>query len=195
MNTVKLSDVHLAVINAALETYFRLKTGQVAIALDIAYDYKLNYKQTQSIEDQIKTLVYPKIASRGTSYGVGSPEIGDATIAYEIRKTFEEYVAVKNNNGYYGHTVDFDGPVKISDVPLPIIVDHKNYKDFILNKRESKKVNKLLNEKDYEGAWKYIDSLKKGIPRGEKTEIIPSFVGVIVRVTKPRNNKDLLINE
>ncbi len=57
----------------------------------------------------------PELATSnlGSSYGFNSPQIGDAKIAYEIRKTFEEVLAVKRNDGYYGSTVDFDGPLKI----------------------------------------------------------------------------------
>ena len=33
MNDIKLSDTHLRVINRALEVYFRMRSGQVGIAL------------------------------------------------------------------------------------------------------------------------------------------------------------------
>jgi hypothetical protein len=186
MNTVKLTDNHLRVINAALETYFRLKTGQVDIALDYAYDFKIDRQQVDAIGALIKSIVMPEIASRGSSYGFNAPQIGDGRIAYEIKKTFEEVLAVKNNDGYYGYTVDFHGPLKASDEPLPEVVDFKNYIDYKLDKKQSKKVNKLLNNKKFEEAWDYVDSLKLDLPKGEKVEIIPSFECVTIRVTKPR---------
>ena len=34
--------------------------------------------------------------------------------------------------------------------------------------------------------WDYVDSLNLDLPKGEKTEIIPSFECVTIRVTKPR---------
>ena len=44
INVVKLTDTHLSVINAALETYYRLKSGQIDMALDIAYNYKIKHE-------------------------------------------------------------------------------------------------------------------------------------------------------
>ena len=38
MNDIKLSDTHLRVINRALEVYYRMRSGQVGIALDTAFD-------------------------------------------------------------------------------------------------------------------------------------------------------------
>jgi hypothetical protein len=186
MNTVKLTDNHLRVINTALETYFRLKTGQVDIALDYAYGFKLNHDQADAIAAIIKSIALPEISTRGSSYSFNSPEIGDGKIAYEIKKTFEEVLAVKNNDGYYGYTVDFHGPLKASDEPLPEVVGFKNYIDYHLDKKQSKKVNKFFATKDFDGMWNYIDFLKLNLPSGERTEVIPSFECVTIRVTKPR---------
>jgi hypothetical protein len=192
MNTVKLTDNHLRVINTALETYFRLKTGQVDIALDYAYGFKLNHDQADAIAAIIKSIALPEISTRGSSYSFNSPEIGDGKIAYEIKKTFEEVLAVKNNDGYYGYTVDFHGPLKASDEPLPEVVGFKNYIDYHLDKKQSKKVNKFFATKDFDGMWDYVDSLKLNLPKGEKTEIIPSFECVTIRVTKPRKKENNL---
>ena len=186
MNTVKLSDKHLEVIRDALETYFRMKTGQVSIALDTVYDYKLNHEQSQAIESIVKAMVLPEIASRGTSYSFNSPQIGEGKIAYEITKVIDEYLSVKRNDGYYGHTVDFSGPLKASDEPLPEILDHKNYKDFVFDKKQSTKANKLYSSKNFDKLWEYVYASFPDLPKGEKIEIIPSFANVTVRVYKPR---------
>ena len=93
INLVKLTDTHLSIINAALETYYRLKSGQISMALDIAYDYKLTYDQSHAIESIVKVMALPELAKNGCSYGFNSPEIGDGKIAFEIRKTFEEVLA------------------------------------------------------------------------------------------------------
>jgi len=180
----------LRVISNALEVYFRLKTGQVDIALDYAYGYKLNHEQGDAIAAIIKSIALPELTNRGSSYGFNAPEIGDGRIAYEIQKTFDEVLSVKENDGYYGHTVNFHGPLKASDEPLPEVVDFKNYKDFNLNEKQSKKVNKFYAAKDYDGMWDYVDSLKLDLPKGEKVEIIPSFAGVVIRVTKPRKKEN-----
>lgn len=186
MNTVKLSDKHLQVIRDALETYFRMKTGQVSIALDTVYDYKLNHEQSQAIESIVKAMVLPEIASRGTSYSFNSPQIGSGTVAYEITKVIDEYLSVKRNDGYYGHTVDFSGPLKASDEPLPEILEHKNYKDFVFDKKQSAKANKLYSSKNFDKLWEYVYASFPDLPKGEKIEIVPSFANVTVRVYKPR---------
>ena len=190
MNTVKLSDKHLEVVRDALETYFRMKTGQVSIALDTVYDYKLNHEQSQAIESLVKAMVLPEIASRGTSYSFNSPQIGDGTVAYEITKVIDEYLAVKRNDGYYGHTVDFSGPLKASEEPLPEILDHKNYKDFVMNKPQSSKANKFYSSENFEKLWEYVYTIFPDLPKGEKIEIIPGFEYVNVRVYKPRKKLD-----
>ena len=191
MNTVKLSDKHLQVIRDALETYFRMKTGQVSIALDTVYDYKLNHEQSQAIESIVKAMVLPEIASRGTSYSFNSPQIGEGKIAYEITKVIDEYLSVKKNDGYYGHTVDFSGPLKASEEPLPEILEHKNYKDFVFDKKQSAKANKLYSSKNFDKLWEYVYSTFTNLPKGEKIEIIPSFENVTVRVYKPRKKNEL----
>ena len=129
MNTVKLSDKHLAVISNALEVYYRLKSGQVGIALDTAYDYKLSWEQKEVVEKQIKLMLFPELHSNA-AYGFNSDKIGDAKVAYEVKKTFEEFLSVKNNDGCWGTGTNFRGPLKASDEPFPDILDFKKYKDY-----------------------------------------------------------------
>lgn len=186
MNTVKLSDVHLSVINAALETYYRLKSGQIDMALDIAYNYKIKHEQSSAISTIIRSLALPEISDRGSSYGFNSLEIGDAKIAYEIKKTFEEVLAVKRNGGYYGNTVDFHGPLKASDEPLPEVVGFVNYIDHKFTDKQSDIINDYYHLKDFEKMWEYANSITSKLPKGEKREIIPSFAGVTMRIHKPR---------
>ena len=200
MNTVKLSDKHLAVISNALEVYYRLKSGQVGIALDTAYDYKLSWEQKEVVEKQIKLMLFPELHSNA-AYGFNSDKIGDAKVAYEVKKTFEEFLSVKNNDGCWGTGTNFRGPLKASDEPFPDILDFKKYKDYPLNKTQSKKINKFYEKKEFDLMWDFIDSLKLDLPRGEKTEILfGSFVGdgrrvhvpndrVIIRVHKPIKEK------
>ena len=147
-NTVKLTDKHLAVINTALEVYYRLKSGQINIALDEAFNYSIDREDAQIIELMIRKAAHKDLPPNA-AHGFSSEKIGDARIAYEIKKTFEEVLAVKNNDGYYGHTVNFHGPLKASEEPLPEVIDFKNYKDFKLDSKQSKAVNKFFKEKNY----------------------------------------------
>ena len=186
INVVNLTDTHLSVINAALETYYRLKSGQIDMALDIAYNYKIKHEQSSAISTIIKSLALPELSVRGSSYGYNALEIGDAKIAYEIKKTFEEVLAVKRNGGYYGNTVDFYGPLKSSDEPLPEVVGFVNYIDHKFTDKQSDIINDYYHLKDFEKMWEYADSITSKLPKGEKREIVPSFAGVIMRIHKPR---------
>lgn len=193
INLVKLTDNHLSVINAALETYYRLKAGQIDMALDIAYNYKIKREQSEAISTIIRSFALPELATSnlGSSYGFNSPQIGDAKIAYEIRKTFEEVLAVKRNDGYYGSTVDFDGPLKITEEPLPKVVNFVNYIDHKFTDKQSDIINDYYHLKDFEKMWQYVDSITSKLPKGDKREIVPSFNGVTLRIYKPRKIKNL----
>jgi hypothetical protein len=191
VNLVKLTDAHLSVINAALEAYYRLKSGQISMALDIAYEYKLTYDQSHAIESIVKVMALPELAKNGCSYGFNSPQIGDGKIAFEIRKTFEEVLAVKRNGGYYGSTVDFDGPLKITEEPLPEVINFVNYIDHKFTDKQSDIINDYYHLKDFEKMWQYVDSITSKLPKGEKKEIVPSFNGVTLRIYKPRKIKNL----
>lgn len=188
MNTVKLSDNHLILISAALETYYRLKSGQVGIALDIAYNNSLSWEDREEIEKKVKSLSFPELG--GSFYSFNSPQIGDARLAYEIQKTFDEFLSVKKNDGYYGSGRNFDGPLKATDEPLPEIENFLKYKGFPLDPKISDKVIKLCDKKKFEEAWRLIDTLK--LPKGEKREIkiIDSLNGreAFVVVWKPRKD-------
>lgn len=192
MNDVKLTDTHLCVINRALEVYYRMRSGQVGIALDRAYDKCIDWDSRDLIEKMVRKLVIEdeKLSSPSASYGFNSDEIGDARIAYEIQSVFRQYLAVKRNDGFFDYsTVDFRDPLKASDEPLPEVVNFVKHIDHVFNAAQSKKINKLLNEEKYKEAWNYIDSLKLDIPKGEGTELISGFNGVIMRIHKPRREK------
>ena len=203
LNTIKLSDNHLEVINKALETYYRLKSGQVNMAMETAYDYAINHDDTHFIEYTVRnSLPQFKDMHPDAAYGVGCKEIGDASLAYEIRKTFQEYLSVKKNDGYYGTTVDFDGPVKITDEPLPVVTNFKNYKEYPLNREQSDKAIELINKKDANKIWDYIHSLDLGLPKYaymfdiiyDKFVAEQSFYGsantmIVVRAYKPRKDE------
>jgi hypothetical protein len=160
------------------------------MALDIAYEYKLTYDQSHAIEKIVKVMALPELAKKGCNYGYNSPELGDGKIAFEIRKTFEEVLAVKRNGGYYGDTVDFHGPLKASDEPLPEVVNFVNYIDHKFTDKESDIINDCYHLKEFEEMWEYVDSITAKLPKGEKREIIPSFAGVTMRIHKPKKPGD-----
>ena len=193
MNTVKLSNKHMRVINAALEVYYRMRSGQIGIALDEAYyDKRLSYEFRDNIQDQIRSVTHPELGPNA-SYGFNSPQIKDARICYEIKKTFEEFLAVTINDGYYGATVDFDGPLKASDEPLPEVVGFKKYKDFPLPARAKKSFLKAMEAKDYKKAWGIVDKHLPNVPMGSSRSLIveEDFCGV--RVDRPYKDRSLTV--
>lgn len=194
MNTIKLSDAHLKVINRALETYYRMRSGQVGMAVDTAYDHCIAYKHRELIEKTVRALAMDDehLSSSGASYSFNSPEIGDARVAYEIQCCFRQFLAVKNNDGFFSYeTVDFGDPLKASDEPLPEIVDFKKYIDHSFTPEQGQKINQFHNKKQHKEAWDYIDSLKLDLPNGEKVELIPGFETLVMRIHKPRKGKNL----
>ena len=167
-------------------------------------------KHTQKSSIMIAVQVNGKLRAQLTVDVSAAQEdiIAEAKIAVqkwfdgkEIKKTVEEYLSVKNNDGCWGTGTNFRGPLKASDEPFPDILDFKKYKDYPLNKTQSKKINKFYEKKEFDLMWNFIDSLKLDLPRGEKKEIVfGSFVGdgrrvhvpndrVIIRVHKPIKEK------
>jgi hypothetical protein len=98
---------------------------------------------------------------------------------------------VKRNDGYYGSTVDFDGPLKITEEPLPEVVNFVNYIDHKFTDKQSDIINDYYHLKDFGKMWEYVDSITSKLPKGDKREIVPSFNGVTLRIYKPRKIKNL----
>jgi hypothetical protein len=188
MNTIKLSDTHLQVINTALEVYSRLRSGQIRMALSTAYIDKQHvediFVQEHRTEKLIRETYLPELGLTGGSYGFSHPKMGDARIGYEILKTFEEFLSVKRNDGYYGTGTNFYGPLKASAEPYPEVVGFNKYKDFILTQKQTDKIKKFRDKKEYDKMWDYIDSIKKA--RGEKMQIIEGLNKITLRVWRPQ---------
>jgi len=57
---VSFEKEHLYTLIAALDTYSRLRSGQVGMALDIAYgDRNLSYEERDDLEKKIRSVVFP----------------------------------------------------------------------------------------------------------------------------------------
>ncbi len=196
---VFLTDKHISVILAALRTYYRLRSGQVGIAMDEAYsDKNISYDDREIIEKVVRTIAFKEIQHPHSYYGFSSPQLKDGSLAFEIEKTLNEYLSVKNNDGYWGSGCNFNGPLKATQEPLPIIEGFADYKDFPLTRAQTKKILPYYHNNDYKKMWEAYDSLKLGLPKGEKYQItIGQFTGkeakvggsnerIIVRITKSR---------
>lgn len=203
-SVVHFTDKQLQVIVTALSCYYRLRSGQVGIAMDEAYrDKDIGYDDREIIEKAVRSIAFKEIQHPHSYYGFNSPELKDGTLAFEIEKTLTEYLSVKNNDGYWGSGCNFSGPLPTSTKePLPIIEGFRDYKDFPLSRAQTKKILPHYHKNDYKKMWEAYDKLKLGLPKGEKSQITigqfnpndEAFVAggnnerIIVRITKPRKD-------
>ena len=189
---IEFDEKHLPTIMAALEVYTRMKSGQVSIALNYISPQILGWNDSKEIENLVKEKCFPSL-TQNSYHGIGAKEMGDAKVAYEIKKVIEEYISVKNNNGYWGFGCNFDGPcVNFSNIPFPTIENFNKYIDTPLGKRYYKKIKKLITEKNYESAWEFIDKLVEGkLPKYDSAEVVevPESGQFVIRCYKPRKDK------
>ncbi len=203
---ISFENEHIRLIVTALEVYYRLRSGQISMALDnVYYDKDLSYDESHDIEKYIRNIVFPPPPHHyydhvhegeesprderpnlheNAAFGFNNKEMKDATLAYEISKVLEQYLSVSQNNGYFGSGCNFNDPLKATGVPLPEIEDFDKYKLFPL--KNNKAILKLLREKNYIKMWDLYDKQKTGIPHGEKWEIIEQNNKAYVRIFKPR---------
>jgi len=201
MNKTKISftDKQLSLIQSALEILYRLRSGQVGMAMDIVYfDKGLSWDEQQDIERFIRDIVFNGEKDRSApaneptaysaAFGVGNKEIGEGNLAYEIEKTIRQYLSVKKNNGYWEVNCGFYDPLKITDEPLPEIEGFNKWIDFPLTVAQSKKILRHYTKKDYLKMWQEYDKLELDLPKCEKREIIPidAEKKVVIRCHKPQ---------
>jgi hypothetical protein len=77
-----------------------------------------------------------------SSYGIGHKKARNGGLAYEIRQTIRQYLAVKKNDGYFDNMcATYDDPCKATEEPLPIIKGFLKEKTFTV---EDDKINRQL---------------------------------------------------
>lgn len=197
-NVIHLTDKHLQVIVTALNVYYRMRSGQVGMAISEAYcDKAIGYDERETIENLVKNIAFKEIKHPHGYYGFSSPELKDGTLAFEIEKTLTEYLSVKANDGYWGSGCNFDGPLRTTDQPLPVVEGFKDYKDYPLTRAQTKKILPHYHKNDYIKMWAAYDSLRLNLPKGEKYQILTDiatdekseiYERVVVRITKPRKD-------
>ena len=194
-NSIKLTDNHLSVIIKALEVYYRLRSGQISMAISEAFkDRIIDWDKKDLIERHVQSATHPD----RLTFGVGHEKLKDANLGYEILKTLEEFLSVKKNGGYWGNGVNFNGALKVTQEPLPKIEGFNQFKDVFLTSKESQLLYKHIKNSNWSDAWAIVDKwsesnnkrfalLKRG--NSDKKEIILDKDGcpAAVRVWKPRN--------
>jgi hypothetical protein len=197
--TVELQEEHISVINRALETYQRLKLGQIKHALDEAFDTPIDYEDAMAIENFTRKILFPEL-SPNASYGIYNTEkVGDATLAYELYKTFKQYKYFKRTDGWReGWTVDAYGNIGVvptSKVPYAVIKNFSTEKFFPFPKKYQEKAFEFFTNEDYESIWKMGKKALPKLPRGEQYRIGCNFDVVGFYVDKPEKNATITWGE
>ena len=196
--TIEFDERHISTLLKALETYQRLKLGQIDYALDEAFGYSLAYEDKKEIHNCARKYLFKGTDLENNpncSYGIYSKEAGDATMAYEIYKVLGRYKAFKDNDGWAEYTRRFDKLFSHTGVPLPVVQGAIEHKDFKIPKRLWKKLDEAYANKDitdWGKVWGLIDKAMPNLPKGEKSEIVNLLWDTgetesqwVIRVTAP----------
>jgi len=195
--SIEFDERHLSTLTTSLEVYSRLRSGQIKFAMDAAFwDKNLNYNDGEAIESFVRTVVFHKddelMKNRNAYYGVGQEKLKDGTVAWEIKKTIEEYQHYQRNNGIRKiGDVSGDGVIQISDIPVPKIKgDHNGYWSpmmvFLISKRYQEPMDKAMEEKNFKKVWEIVDKSfkKKPLPKGSSTKVVKNGSYYVI-VEKP----------
>ena len=197
--SIEFDERHLSTLTKALEVYSRLRSGQIKFAMDAAFwDKDLTYNDGEVIESVVRTLVFRKdeqmIKNRNSYYGVGCLNMKDGTVAWEIKKTIEEYQHYQRNNGIRKiGDVSGDGAIQFSDIPIPKIKgDVTGYWSpmmvFRIPQRYQESMGKAMKEKNFKRVWDIVDKSfkKKPLPKGSSTKVVENGSYYVV-VENPYN--------
>jgi hypothetical protein len=195
--TIQFDEEHLQTIATAMEVYSRLRSGQIKFAFDAAFcDKDLTYSDSEAIESFVRTFVFRNdktIAdNRNAYYGVGQEEMKDGTVAWEIKKTIEQYLHYQRNDGCRNiMDVSGDGPMQISKVPVPKILNFEPSKTFPVPKKAYDILNKAFEKNDWETMWATVELAfkNKPLPKGKSTKIEKVDNQWVVIVNEPYINK------
>ena len=219
---IEFDEKHLPTLVTALETYSRLQSGQIKMAIDTAYgDRHISYEESQFIENAVRHIAFPRNPERNydghggfydqydneyseggsivkeseewarkknhphldhpnSSFGVGCKEMKGGTVAFEIKKTIEQYMHYQRNNGFRKvMDVSGDGAMQFSDVPLPKVLSWKPEMSFKVSSKYQNSLQKAFDQKNFSEAWSVVDKAfkTKPLPKGKTTKIEQSEEG------------------
>jgi len=107
-------------------------------------------------------------------YGVGCEEMKDGTVAWEIKKTIEQYLHYQRNNGVRKICdVSGDGAMQVSNVPVPKVLNFDPCKIIKIPKKYYSKIEKNYENKEWDVLWNLTNKIftKKPLPKGKSTTI------------------------
>jgi len=198
--SIEFDEKHLATLVTALEVYSRLRSGQIKMAMDTAFwDKGLTHQDGEVLESMVRTIVFHKeeelIKNRNAYYGVGCEQMKDGTVAWEIKKTIEQYLHYQRNDGYRRICdVSGDGAFQNSDVPIPKVLNPDGgywepKKEFKIPQKYQERVNKAMKDKDFNSVWNIVDkAFKNCLPKGSSTTIEDISGTYYAIVTNPYKN-------
>lgn len=181
---IELQEEHINILKGALETYSRLRMGQFNIAFQTALmdkdSCKLSYTETLQLENKLKENYFPELESNSFN-GIGRDK--EADIAYEMYQLLRQYTAMVNHTEPTEHyfTKDFDDPLEISDVKLPVILE-EDYKHHYIQIKDSA-IIECYHNKDYEKMFDLIDDAN--FPKGSRSQVILEDGKYFYKVKKP----------
>jgi hypothetical protein len=177
---IEFDEEHLHTLVQALETYSRLRSGQIGIALDNVYwDRDLDWNDKKDLETKVRNVVFKNeelSENTNMSYGVGCPEMKDGTDAFIIRKVIDQYLHYKRNDGYR-RVMDVSGDgaygFGYKGTPPPKILNFDTSKIFPLPKRYWNALDSFYEKKDFMAMWDIYDKVfkKKPLPKGKLSQI------------------------
>ena len=143
------------------------------------YDqYNNIYAEDGSISEESKEWKTkknsPHLDHPNTFFGVGCKEMKDGTVAFEIKKTLEQYLHYQRNNGFRKvMDVTGDGAMQLSNIPVPRILNWKPEKYFKISTKDQKHIESAIEQKNYDKIWDLVHEAfkNKPLPRGKASKI------------------------
>lgn len=204
--SIEFDERHLGTLATALEVYSRLRSGQIKMAMDTAFwDKELTYQDGEVLESMVRTIVFHKeeelMKNRNSYYGIGCEKMKDGTVAWEIKKTIEQYLHYQRNDGYRQICdVSGAGAFQSSDVPMPKIIEPsrmlsefaywKPQKEFRIPQRYQERVDKAMKSKDFTLVWELADkAFRNKLPKGSSSKVQEVAGTYYVVITEPYKNE------
>jgi hypothetical protein len=135
--------------------------------------------------------------NRNSYYGIGCEKMKDGTVAWEIKKTIEQYLHYQRNDGYRQICdVSGNGAFQSSDVPIPKIIEPsrmlsefaywKPQKEFRIPQRYQDRVDKAMKDKDFTLVWEIVDkAFRNSLPKGSSSKVQEVAGTYYVVITEP----------
>jgi hypothetical protein len=200
--SIEFDERHLGTLVNALEVYSRLRSGQIKMAMDTAFwDKELTYQDGEVLESMVRTIVFYKekelMENRNCYYGIGCEQMKDGTVAWEIKKTIDQYLHYQRNDGYRQICdVSGAGAFQSSEVPMPKIIEPsrmlsefaywKPQKEFRIPQRYQERVDKAMKSKDFTLVWELVDkAFKNTLPKGSSSKVQEVAGTYYVVITEP----------